>query len=776
MLNTSGVSSIASILVLVLALGFATRGCQAEPGKKSFTVADEIGLALFNSYLENVRFSPDGSYFVVHSERGRLDTNRVEHTLLFYKSQDVRSFLAHSEQTKVSPVWTVTTAGLNDWRWLEDSSGVGFREPTATGSMRLVLADLKQRSVERLTSATQNVDSFAFHDRHHYVYTVADTTEQRKLEDGRKKTDIVGTGLSLFELIFPEKPIYRMLGDNTHTNLWAVVGGKHFEVKSGNRPLALAFDVFDKKLVLSPDGRSVVASLAVLDVPEAWKTLYPPPSSSDAYRIEAGKAIHQFVLIDLKTGSIRSLTRAPISSDAGMWDGLAFADPSWSNDSQAVLLPGTFLESKDSLPSRPCVAVVDIVSVKPSCVEKLTAMFSGSDIEQGHPIANVQFVNGDRNRVAVSFFDHLGEPTVRGTAIYQRTTDDGWQVVASADDTYNTPHNGLKVAIQQALNEPPVLVATWEAHSKVFWDPNPQLKNIALGEASVYRWKDKEGHEIKGGLYKPVDYRPSIRYPLIIQTHGFVESDFRPSGVHPSGFAARALAAAGFLVLQSPDAANCPYTTPQEHICAISIYEAAANQLVVEGRVDPERIGIIGFSHSGGYVLDELTAGSLHVKAALIEDADLVDYFRYMTEMDLGTWALKPQEFDATVGARPFGEGLRLWLQRTPSFNLDRITAPLRIVVHGPDTFLLGNWQPYAGLRYLHKPVDLILMNPANVTGMSISEHVLSSPALRMVSQGGSVDWFRFWLQGYEDPDPAKRGQYERWRGLKQMQEAGPRK
>lgn len=775
LLNNKRMSYVASVAMLVLAIGLSTSSCQAEPGKRAFTVADEIGLALFSGYLENVRFSPNGNYFAVYSERGRLDTNRVEHTLLFYKSQEVRKFLAHSDQAKASPVWSVTSAGLDDWRWLADSSGVAFREPTDSGNMRLTIADLKLRSLERLTPSTLSVDSFDFHDRQHYVYTVADTT-QTKINGGRKETAIVGTGLSLYEMIFPDKPIYKMLGNDTRTNLWAAVGGNHFQVKSGRRPLALAFDVFDKNLVLSPDGRFVVASLAVPSVPETWLTLYPPPSPSDAYRIETGKSVHQYVVINLKTGSVRSLTHAPISKDAGMWDALGFAVPSWSSDSDAILLPGTFLESKDNLPSRPCVAVVDIVPAKTSCVEKLTAIFSGSGIEQGHPIADVQFVNGDRNRVALSFFDHLGEPFVGGSTIYQRTADDRWDVIASADGTRDTPHDGLRVTIRQGLNEPPVLSATRGGISKVLWNPNPQLTNIALGEASVYRWKDKEGHDIKGGLYKPVDYRPSVRYPLVIQTHGFVESEFRPSGVYPSGFAARALAATGFVVLQSPDAANCPFATPQEHICAISIYEAAVNQLVLEGLVDPERIGIIGFSHSGGYVLDELTAGSLHIKAALIEDADSVDYFRYVSEIDLGTWALKPQEFDATVGAQPFGEGLQLWLKRSPGFNLEKITAPMRIVVHGPDTFLLGNWQPYAGLRYLHKPVDLILMNPANVTGMSISEHVLSTPALRMISQGGSVDWFRFWLQDYEDPDPAKMEQYKRWRGLKLMQEASKRK
>ena len=56
--------------------------------------------------------------------------------------------------------------------------------------------------------------------------------------------------------------------------------------------------------------------------------------------------------------------------------------------------------------------------------------------------------------------------------------------------------------------------------------------------------------------------------------------------------------------------------------------------------------------------------------------------------------------------------------------------------------------EPYSGLRYLHKPVDLIMLNA--------DEHLLTNAAVRMVSQDGSVDWFRFWLKNEEDPDPPK--------------------
>jgi hypothetical protein len=71
--------------------------------------------------------------------------------------------------------------------------------------------------------------------------------------------------------------------------------------------------------------------------------------------------------------------------------------------------------------------------------------------------------------------------------------------------------------------------------------------------------------------------------------------------------------------------------------------------------------------------------------------------------------------------------------------------------------------EPYSGLRYLHKPVDLIILNT--------DEHILTNAAVRMVSQGGSVDWFRFWLKNEEDPDPAKADQYARWRESQKLQQ-----
>ena len=39
-----------------------------------------------------------------------------------------------------------------------------------------------------------------------------------------------------------------------------------------------------------------------------------------------------------------------------------------------------------------------------------------------------------------------------------------------------------------------------------------------------------------------------------------------------------------------------------------------------------------------------------------------------------------------------------------------------------------------------------------------------------------NVDWFKFWLRGQEDPDPAKTEQYAGWRELRKLQEQNEKK
>ena len=240
----------------------------------------------------------------------------------------------------------------------------------------------------------------------------------------------------------------------------------------------------------------------------------------------------------------------------------------------------------------------------------------------------------------------------------------------------------LEVLVEEGLDKPPLLVGKNKQTSRVIWDPNPELDKIELGRASVYKWKDKDGRVWEGGLYEPAGYQAGQPYPLVIQTHGFHENLFRPSGLFPSGSAARSLAAAGILVLQVDDEKNCSVQTPSEGLCPVAGYESAVNQLVSEGKVDPERIGIVGFSRSCYWVMEALIASSIHFKAALVTDGWMMTYFEYIAFIDYSQNGV-PRQFDTVIGASPFGEDLRYWLKRSPGFNLDKVTAPLLVAAEG---------------------------------------------------------------------------------------------
>jgi dipeptidyl aminopeptidase/acylaminoacyl peptidase len=205
--------------------------------------------------------------------------------------------------------------------------------------------------------------------------------------------------------------------------------------------------------------------------------------------------------------------------------------------------------------------------------------------------------------------------------------------------------------------------------------------------------------------------------------------------------------------------------TPQETERAMSAYENAAEYLDQKGIIDRSRVGLVGFSRTCLYVKYTLTHSSQHFAAAIVADGfdgGYLQYFGYGNEA-----SNFDSEEESVIGAPPFGDGLLLWLKRSPGFLLDKVQTPLQIQSIGPNS-LLGQWEWFLGLKRLGKPVDFIYLP----TGT----HILVKPWDRMVSQEGSVDWFCFWLKSEEDPDPAKAEQYKRWRELRKLQEQNEKK
>lgn len=179
--------------------------------------------------------------------------------------------------------------------------------------------------------------------------------------------------------------------------------------------------------------------------------------------------------------------------------------------------------------------------------------------------------------------------------------------------------------------------------------------------------------------------------------------------------------------------------------------EAAIDGLVKEGIVDPQRAGIAGWSF-GAWLAELAITQSRLFQAASAGEGGLNNAGQYWV-----TGSRAMQEYlDAFFGGPPFGPAYENYRKLAPGLNADRVLAPL-LREYGTDAGV-QSLEFYMALRRLGKPVEQIIYPGA--------PHVFDRPSHRLASMERNLDWFRFWLQGYEDPAPAKAEQYRRWHTL----------
>ena len=760
-------STIALSCVLLVT---CMRPALSEQGLR-FTVPDDIGIATFR----NVAISPNARMVVVQTERASLKDGELHDTIQIYNLATIRQAVnARDRSQQVKPVWSFERVGkapegnaefLSDLKWLPDSSGVAFLSQEEQYHCRLYLARLASESIVPLSASRDDVLGFDVRDRSHYVFTVASRETDASLRRVLHAFFRVGTGHPLYEVAFPEQATHII----QRGDLWVANGGKPLPVRdhSTGAPVRLYSDG-NESLALSPDGGSVVTVRAIEDVPEDWEKRFPPPFPNSTYRLRAHHQdlaasadgwsyVGEWVRVVFATGSITSLTNAPVSHRAGWWEAFT-TEPSWSDDGSSVILPGTFSDAQSGEDARPCISVVRIKFGASECVRPLKKQLANGFEEGYEGIDEIRFVQGRNDMIMMKHVDHNDRREDK-TTIYARSAPGQWAVATRKSGP--AVYGGVLVKVEESFKEPPVLVAIDAVSKKTLtiFDPNPQLRKISFGDVAPFNWRDKTGKEWHGLLYKPVGFVSGVRYPLVLQTHGYSPDQYLPSGGFPSAFAAQELASAGIMVLQIQDCAT--RSTPNEAPCNVNGYEGAVEQLSKAGLIDSSRVGIIGFSRTVFYVLQALTNSNIRFRAASITDGVTLGYMNYLTSIGLGSSIVNEQV--GIIGSAPFGTGLADWIKYSPDFNLEKVSAPLRIVATR-GAGVVEMWEPYALLEAMHKPVDLIVLN----TG----EHILVDPTMRLLAQGGNIDWFRFWLQGYEDPDPAKAEQYARWRELRKLQDA----
>jgi dipeptidyl aminopeptidase/acylaminoacyl peptidase len=333
----------------------------------------------------------------------------------------------------------------------------------------------------------------------------------------------------------------------------------------------------------------------------------------------------------------------------------------------------------------------------------------------------------------------------------------------------------VRVELRQDINTPPALYAvdTRTGQARLVLDLNPDLRTkFDLGRVEMVQWKDSAGRVRNGRLYYPVHYVVGHRYPLVLQTHGMAPSDeFSLTGKGGSGrpglgpgigiYAAQPLANLDIFVLQVEDKHIEGVTnTTREPAVQLDTMESAVRMLSDRGLIDPKRVGMGGFSR-GAWWVEYAIVHAPHIFAAAIS-ADGFDagYVRALVQ-----WA---PVFKDLVGGMPYGEGLRTFLNNAPPFNADKIVTPLQLQTH--DEGLPGvmeQWEMFAQLRLLKRPVELYI-----IPDIEHGTHSLQNPHQILGVQERVVDWWDFWLNSHEDPDPAKHEQYKGWETLRDQRDS----
>jgi dipeptidyl aminopeptidase/acylaminoacyl peptidase len=201
-----------------------------------------------------------------------------------------------------------------------------------------------------------------------------------------------------------------------------------------------------------------------------------------------------------------------------------------------------------------------------------------------------------------------------------------------------------------------------------------------------------------------------------------------------------------------------------------SIWDSAVDSLAAQKLIDPNKLGIIGFSRTGWHT-EYILAHSRHrYRAATIADNiqyGLSEYWLYFSH-SVGT------AFEDIYGGPPYGDTLKNWMKYSVSFNLQNFHTPVLMESNGsgvvPDRTTIpwaiaSTAEVFTGLTRLNKPVEMYFYPDEH--------HQPDHPQARLASEQRNVDWYRFWLMGAERKNhPEDPDLYNRWNHLKTLEVA----
>jgi len=559
-------------------------------------------------------------------------------------------------------------------RWSPDGRFIAFISDRYQGKAKQVwIMDARGGEPRQVTKMKQGIKSFAWRGNREIVFAAREDSTLREIELAKSKddTEVVGdeehyTPVRLFQVNIDTGEIKRLT-----TNEGQVVEFK-----------------------VSPDGRWIVANI----------------NQSVHYEYDNRVPPKQF-LFDLETGGCREIFTDP------------FVDPfgyAWDFDSSGFYCTRSLAsDSTDTYVGVPALYHYDLTSSKLSKVELNWPRELGNFY---HPLKNgvlVSLADGVYNRLAV--FTRGGDKWRRTWLHedYGRNLDiwdvgpDGETVVFSRSTASSPPHYYVgKLGINRINKRREIL--------KV----NSHLIGKPFARREVIRWVGARGDSVEGILFYPQGYNKRKRCPLVVSVHGGPSSVDRD--VFGDGWVKypNLLVSRGAFVLLVNYHGSSNYGLDWVESIRGHYYDYPVNDilrgvdfLIERGLVDPERLGIMGWSN--GSILSIRCCLETSRFKVLCAGAGDVNW-----TSDYGNCVFGAAFDNAYFGGPPWKLPQK-YLELSPLFQLEKMRTPTIIFFGTQDRTVPTEqgWQHYRALQQIGTVPVRFLLFPGAKHGLEKLSH-----------------------------------------------------
>jgi dipeptidyl aminopeptidase/acylaminoacyl peptidase len=338
-------------------------------------------------------------------------------------------------------------------------------------------------------------------------------------------------------------------------------------------------------------------------------------------------------------------------------------------------------------------------------------------------LAVIPAAGGDAKVLTQSFDRVIIEPhfSPDGKLIYFIADDDGTQNLCSIPATggeITRPVGGRLTVNAYSVGKTGDIaaqVATIDRPDELFTIPDGKLTQIThtndalfsqlkISHGEYVHFKSKDGTNVAGYLYKPLDYTPGKKVPTILRPHG------GPIWAYYAEFAhlAQLFAANGYAVLYPNPRGSTGYG--QKYAQAIFADwgnkdfqddMAMADYALTQGIADPDKLGVGGWSY-GGISTNFIITQTTRFKAAISGAGE----FLYMTNYGHDHYQ---RDWETELG-RPW-EKKALWEKISPFYRVTNITTPTLIMGGNIDwnVPIINGEQMFQALKSLGRTVELVV-------------------------------------------------------------------